>query len=123
MSSVVSIDLASSTVIVPSCPTFSMASAMMLPMVVSPLAEIDAMAAMSGRPLTGTDIFLSSSTTQATALSMPRLTAMASAPAVTASVPCRKIASASTVAVVVPSPVTSLVFEATSRIIWAPMFA
>ena len=31
--------------------------------------------------------------------------------------------SASTVAVVVPSPATSLVLEATSRTIWAPMFS
>jgi hypothetical protein len=30
---------------------------------------------------------------------------------------------ASTVAVVVPSPATSLVFDATSRTIWAPMFS
>ena len=36
--------------------------------------------------------------------------------------PSRKIASARTVAVVVPSPATSEVFEATSRTIWAPMF-
>ena len=34
-----------------------------------------------------------------------------------------KIACASTVAVVVPSPATSEVFEATSRTIWAPMFS
>ncbi len=37
--------------------------------------------------------------------------------------PSRKIAWASTVAVVVPSPATSEVFEATSRTIWAPMFS
>jgi hypothetical protein len=33
------------------------------------------------------------------------------------------MACASTVAVVVPSPATSLVFEATSLTIWAPMFS
>jgi hypothetical protein len=33
------------------------------------------------------------------------------------------MASASTVAVVVPSPATSLVLLATSRTIWAPMFS
>ena len=35
----------------------------------------------------------------------------------------RGIEAASTVAVVVPSPARSLVFEATSRTIWAPMFS
>ena len=39
-SSVDSIDLASSTVMTPSLPTFSMASAIMLPIVSSPLAEM-----------------------------------------------------------------------------------
>jgi hypothetical protein len=33
------------------------------------------------------------------------------------------MACASTVAVVVPSPALSLVFDATSRTIWAPMFS
>ena len=44
------------------------------------------------------------------------------APAVTFLRPSRKIASASTVAVVVPSPATSEVLLATSRTICAPMF-
>src|SRR5678816_2141773 len=47
ISSVVSIDFASSTVIVPSCPTFSMASAMMLPIVASLFADIAAIATIS----------------------------------------------------------------------------
>ena len=54
---------------------------------------------------------------------MPRLMAMGLAPAATVFTPSRKIAWASTVAVVVPSPATSEVFEATSRTIWAPMFS
>jgi hypothetical protein len=44
-------------------------------------------------------------------------------PAVTALTPSRKIAWASTVAVVVPSPATSEVLLATSRTSWAPMFS
>ena len=44
-------------------------------------------------------------------------------PAATALAPSRTIDCASTVAVVVPSPAMSLVFEATSRTIWAPMFS
>ena len=44
-------------------------------------------------------------------------------PAATAFTPSRTMAWASTVAVVVPSPARSLVFEATSRTIWAPMFS
>src|SRR5205807_3891370 len=74
-------------------------------------------------PDTGLESFLSSSTTCSTDLSMPRLTAIGFAPAVTALTPSRKIAWASTVAVVVPSPATSEVLEATSRTIWAPMFS
>ena len=44
-------------------------------------------------------------------------------PAATDLAPSRTIAWASTVAVVVPSPAMSLVLEATSRTIWAPMFS
>ena len=44
-------------------------------------------------------------------------------PAATDFMPSRTIAWASTVAVVVPSPALSLVFEATSRSICAPMFS
>ena len=44
-------------------------------------------------------------------------------PAATDFMPSRTIAWARTVAVVVPSPAMSLVFEATSRTICAPMFS
>src|SRR5580704_7850860 len=54
---------------------------------------------------------------------MPRLRAVGLEPAATVFTPSRKMACASTVAVVVPSPATSEVFEATSRTIWAPMFS
>src|SRR6478752_5735702 len=54
---------------------------------------------------------------------MPRLRSIGFMPAATDFMPSRTIAWARTVAVVVPSPATSLVFEATSRTIWAPMFS
>ena len=54
---------------------------------------------------------------------MPRLMSIGLPPAVTALTPSRKIAWASTVAVVVPSPATSDVLLATSRTSWAPMFS
>ena len=54
---------------------------------------------------------------------MPRLTSIGFEPAVTALTPSRKIACARTVAVVVPSPATSEVLDATSRTSWAPMFS
>src|SRR5712692_7273385 len=66
---------------------------------------------------------LSSSTTTWTAFSIPRLSSMGLAPAVTDLSPSRKIACASTVAVVVPSPARSEVLVATSFTICAPMFS
>ena len=54
---------------------------------------------------------------------MPRLSAIGLAPAATVFTPSRKMAWASTVAVVVPSPATSEVLDATSRTICAPMFS
>src|SRR5947199_23792 len=62
------------------------------------------------------------SETAAAAASMPFLSAIGLAPAVTARRPSRTIAWASTVAVVVPSPATSLVLVATSLTSWAPRF-
>src|SRR5207249_3098021 len=66
---------------------------------------------------------LSSLTMAPTALSMPRLRVMGSWPAATILRPSVKMARASTVAVVVPSPATSEVFDATSFTICAPMFS
>ena len=54
---------------------------------------------------------------------MPRFSPIGLAPAVTFLIPSRTMAWASTVAVVVPSPAISEVLEATSLIIWAPMFS
>ncbi len=59
----------------------------------------------------------------ATAKSIPRFKSIGFAPAVTFFKPSRTIACASTVAVVVPSPAWSLVFEATSFTICAPKFS
>ena len=62
------------------------------------------------------------STTLATALSMPRFKSMGLAPAATFLRPTFTMACANTVAVVVPSPASSPVLEATSFTNWAPMF-
>src|SRR5262245_3858708 len=120
-SSTVSADLDSSTVMTPSLPTFSMASAMRLPMVLSLLEAMVATWAISFLSLVDFESFFSSSVTAATADSMPRFRPMGLAPAVTFRRPSRKMAWASTVAVVVPSPAMSEVLEATSFNIWAPM--
>ena len=121
-SSEVSIVLASSTVMTPSLPTFSIASAMILPIAASLLAEMVPTCAII-LPVTGFDWLFSPSMTFSTARSMPRLMAIGLAPATTFFTPSRKIACASTVAVVVPSPATSEVLLATSRTICAPMFS
>ena len=123
VSSVVSRPLASSTVMTPSLPTFSIASAIRLPISLSLLAEMVPTWAISFLPAEGTLSFLSSSTTASTAFSMPRLSSIGLAPAVTFLRPSRKIAWASTVAVVVPSPARSEVLVATSFTICAPMFS
>ena len=120
-SSVVSTERASSTVMVPSLPTLSIASAIILPITPSEFAEMVATCSISLFSLTGRLSLTSSATTHSTAFSMPRFTAIGAAPAVMFLMPSRKIASASTVAVVVPSPATSEVFDATSRTICAPM--
>src|SRR3954468_785370 len=107
----------------PSLPTFSMASAIRLPISLSLFAEIVPTWAISFLPAEGTDKVLSCSTTASTARSMPRFSSMGLAPAVTFLSPSRKIAWASTVAVVVPSPARSDVLVATSLTICAPIFS
>src|SRR3990167_613515 len=115
--------LPSSTVITPSLPTFSMASAMMLPTDVSLLAEIVPTWAMYLESAQGVDRDCSWPTTAAAALSMPRFRSIGFMPAATARRPSVTIACARTVAVVVPSPAASLAWEATSFTICAPMFS
>ena len=119
----VSVPLASSTVITPSLPTLAMASAMRVPIVPSLLADTVAtcwILALSSP--TSREMVRSSATKACVALSMPRLRSMGLAPAATLRRPALIIAWARTVAVVVPSPATSAVLEATSLTIWAPMF-
>ncbi len=84
-----------------------MASLSSLPMVVSPLALTVPICAISFGSLVDLALFLSSSTITSTALSMPRLISIGLWPAATSLEPSRKMACASTVAVVVPSPATS----------------
>ena len=112
----------SSTVTVPSLPTLSMASARTSPIDAS-AAEIDATWAISVRESISLACFLMAPTAASTAFSMPRLSDMGLAPAATLRRPSWMRAWASTVAVVVPSPATSLVLVATSFTSWAPMFS
>ncbi len=121
---VVSMPLASSIVITPSFFTLPIASAIILPMKLSLLAEIVATCSIfSMLSPTCFDCAFSDFTTSMTALSIPRFRSIGLAPAVTFFSPVVKIDWARTVAVVVPSPAISLVLEATSLTIWAPMFA
>src|SRR4249920_2721801 len=115
--------LPSSTVITPSLPTLSIASAIVLPIAVSALAEIAPTWAISLLVVQGLLIFFNSSTTAVTALSMPRFRSIGFMPAATYLKPSLQIDCASTVAVVVPSPATSDVLDATSFTICAPMFS
>src|ERR1700758_1549806 len=122
-SSSVSSDLASSTVMTPSLPTFFMASARNLPISASPLAEMVPTWAISSFEVTFFEFFSRSATTCSTARSIPRFRSIGFMPAATDLAPSRTIAATSTVAVVVPSPAASADFDATSRTIWAPMFS
>src|SRR5215204_6012410 len=115
--------LASSTVITPSLPTFCIASASILPTSASPLEEIVPTWAISSEVVTFFERDCRSLTTASTARSTPRLRSIGFMPAATDLPPSRTIAAARMVAVVVPSPATSLVLEATSRTICAPMFS
>src|SRR5580698_10267672 len=123
ISTSVSSALASSTVMTPSLPTFCIASAIILPTLASPFDEMVPTWATSAEDATFFERFLMSSTTAATAISMPRLRSIGFMPAATDFAPSLTIDAASTVAVVVPSPARSLVFCATSRTICAPMFS
>ena len=76
-------DLASSTVTVPSLPTLSRASAMISPIVLSQLAETVATWRISSLSFTFLLMEPSSSTIASTARSMPRFSSVGFAPAVT----------------------------------------
>src|SRR5271155_390663 len=122
-SSSVSSDLASSTVMTPSLPTFFMASERNLPISASPLAEMVPTWAISSFEVTFLEFLTRSATTASTAMSIPRFRSIGFMPAATDLAPSRTMAAARTVAVVVPSPAASADLEATSRTIWAPMFS
>ena len=114
--------LESSTVMTPSLPTFSIASAMRPPMVLS-AEEMEATCAIASLVCTGTAFFLISSTRTLTASSMPFFRTIGFAPAATFLMPSWIMDCARRVAVVVPSPATSLVLVATSLTSCAPMFS
>ena len=79
--------------------------------------------AIASLPSIGFAIACSSSTARRTAFSIPLRMTIGFAPAVTFLSPSRIIACARTVAVVVPSPAISFVFDATSATSFAPMFS
>ena len=107
----------------PSLPTFSIALATISPMARSLFAEMPATCAISVRVAQGFARRFNSATNASTAWSMPRFKSMGFMPAATYFMPSVTMPCASSVAVVVPSPATSEVLLATSRIICAPMFS
>ena len=114
--------LPSSTVMTPSLPTLSKASDSSSP-TVSSCADRAATWATSSRPSTSRAISTSLSETAVLAASMPFFRLSGAAPAATLRRPSRTSAWARTVAVVVPSPATSLVLVATSLTSCAPRFS
>src|SRR5262249_45720828 len=114
--------LLSSTVMTPSFPTRSITSAMSVPICGS-AAETVAICAISFLPSTGVAFERMYSTTACTPWSMPRRSCIGLAPAARFLRPSLTIACARTVAVVVPSPATSLVLVAASFRSCAPMFS
>ena len=112
----------SSTVTTPSSPTWSSASATASPMPTSSLPAIVATWRRSSRPDTGRAWPRRCATTRSVATSMPWRSSIGLAPSSIVRMPSRTIPWASSVAVVVPSPVRSLVLVATSRTSCAPMF-
>src|SRR5438034_1066294 len=96
-SSSVSSDLASSTVMTPSLPTFLMASARNLPISASPFEEMVPTWAISSFEVTFLEFLTRSATTASTARSIPRLRSIGFMPAATDLAPSRTIAAAKTV--------------------------
>jgi len=115
-------DWPSSTVITPSLPTDSMASAIILPISGS-LALMEATWVISSLVEICLLIFFSLPITSPTSFSMPCRISMGLIPAATNLRPSLIMAWARTVAVVVPSPAVSLVLEATSFTRAAPTFS
>ena len=112
----------SSIVITPSAETLSIASAIREP-TYSSAAETVATRAISSLPLTCCEEALTASTAASTAALIPFLTTIGLAPAATFFIPSLTRACARSVAVVVPSPASSFVFEETSLTSCAPIFS
>ncbi len=106
----------------PSLPACSITSPMSSPISFD-AAEMDATCAICSRVVTFTAFFEICSVIVRAAASMPRFSAIGSAPAATFFMPSCTIAWPRTVAVVVPSPAMSLVFDAISLASCAPMFS
>src|SRR4051812_13263984 len=106
----------------PSLPTRSNASPISSPTSAS-WAEMVATSAIAVRSVTGIAALSSAACTASTAARIPRPRAIGLAPAATLRMPSCTSAWASTVAVVVPSPATSLVLVATFLASWAPRFS
>ena len=123
ISSAVSVPLASSTLTMPSAPTRSIALATMRPISLLPCAEMVATCSRSRVVVTGREMPRSASTAVFTPRSSPRFKSIALAPATTLRTPSAKIACASRVEVVVPSPTDSPVRTAASRSICTPRFS
>ena len=109
-------------VITPSEPTRSIASEIYSP-TFSLRDETVATCAIADLSWTGIAISLIDATAVSAASSIPRRIPTGFAPAVTFFKPSRTIACVKTVAVVVPSPAISFVFEATSETSLAPIFS
>ena len=106
--------LASSTVTTPSLPTFSTACAIKAPISESPLADMVATCAILSVSSTGSASSFRYDTISSAAWSMPVLISVDEYPLANIFKPSAYIACANVVAVVVPSPATSFVLEATS---------
>ena len=98
----------------PSLPTLSIAFAIISPTSASPFADIDPTCATSALVLTFFEEPLIASLAASIAESTPRLRSIGFIPAATNFSPSVTIALVRTVAVVVPSPATSLVLLAAS---------
>ena len=109
-------------VITPSAETFSIASAISLPITSSPEETVPTRA-ISSVPLTFWEPALMEATAASTALAIPFFITMGFAPAARFFRPSPMMDCASRVAVVVPSPATSLVLVETSFTSCAPMFS
>ena len=117
------IERAASTVIEPSLPTQSTALAIRLPMVSSLLAEMVAMCAMSSSLWMGIDASFKLPTSTSVALSIARLISMGGTPATTCFCASCRIARASTIDVVVPSPARAFVWLDACFKIWTAAFS